>query len=266
MTGFGPPPAPDPDRPPQPPPPAYSSAPPVATRAPLDSLSGLATALTVLFGVMALLNLIDAVLHIQLRSRWLELTDDGRFTGTLSELLDVGDLEDRANAFRALSLVGVLATTVVFIIWFFKARRNIDRLGARGGLAAGWAIGGWFIPCANWVLPAIVARDTWRGSSPRARRVSIAPLVVWWAAWAGGGIIETIRRSVEPDEFAIRADYSPLINDYTQARTLSIIAALAWVVAAAFAIVFVRRVGAMQLERVEELRADAAGARLGAAE
>ena len=45
------------------------------------------------------------------------------------------------------------AIGVVFIIWQFRHAKNAQVLGARGGLGPGWAIGGWFIPLANYVLP-----------------------------------------------------------------------------------------------------------------
>jgi len=160
----------------------------------------------------------------------------------------------------------VIATAAVFIVWFFKARRNIERLGASGGLPAGWAIGGWFIPCASLVLPVLVARDIWNGSSPRSRRISMAPLVVWWAAWVIGGIVQAVRTNIEPDDFTAVSDVGALIDDYTTARSLSVVAGIAWTVAAVFAIVVVRRVGTMQSERADEIRAEATASRLGAAE
>jgi len=77
----------------------------VATPPP-DSLSGLGTALTVLFGLMALLGLVDTFVHLQLRGRWLDLTEGGRFTGTLADLNDVGELEVVPTSYASSSSSG----------------------------------------------------------------------------------------------------------------------------------------------------------------
>jgi hypothetical protein len=223
----------------------------------LQSLRGLTTALTVMLGAMALVNVANLLANVQLRSRWLEVTGDGQITGSLADLYDVSRLEDRANGLTVLGAVGALATGIVFIIWLFKARSNIEPLGERGGLATGWAIGGWFIPCASWVLPFLVARDTWLGSRPRARTVTLTPLAVWWGTWVVGGIATMMQRFTEPDDAFVYTEsaIASLVDDYSQARLYSIIGATSWAASAVFAIIVVRSLDRMQQERVVEIRA-----------
>ena len=41
---------------------------------------------------------------------------------------------------------------VIFIMWFFRAYLNLKRLGKQLDNGLGLAIGGWFIPVANWII------------------------------------------------------------------------------------------------------------------
>jgi hypothetical protein len=43
----------------------------------------------------------------------------------------------------------------LFITWQYRHAKNARLLGQQGGLGPGWAVGGWFIPLANFVLPAV---------------------------------------------------------------------------------------------------------------
>ena len=59
--------------------------------------------------------------------------------------------------------------------------------GAAPGWSADWAIAGWFIPCANIVLPFLVMAGIARSSLIRARtRPWIA---LWWIAYVGAGVL-----------------------------------------------------------------------------
>jgi hypothetical protein len=228
-----------------------------------QSLGGLTNALVVLFGVFVLGAAVDAMMHARLASRWDDVTDNGRITGTFSELLDLSDLEDQANGVRGgLILLGI-GTGIVFIVWLFRARRNIEAWGASGSLAPGWAIGAWFIPCANWVLPAIVVNDVWRGSQPTTRpRRSAAVVGIWWGTWMAMGIAQLVRTSSEPDPDTIAftdTAIADLVDDYARARTWSILAALLVATSAVLAIVVVRAVRRMQEERNAEHRAALGG-------
>ncbi|MDQ3720152.1 MAG: DUF4328 domain-containing protein [Actinomycetota bacterium] len=64
------------------------------------------------------------------------------------------------------AIVG-LALIVVFLMWFFRAYRNLPRLGVRTlRHKPGWAVGGWLVPILNLWRPKEIANDIWRGSDP----------------------------------------------------------------------------------------------------
>ncbi|HVD41596.1 MAG TPA: DUF4328 domain-containing protein [Solirubrobacterales bacterium] len=81
----------------------------------------------------------------------------------------------------------VLIAAGVFIAWFFRAYKNLHRLGVQGvRYGTGWAIGAWFIPIFGMIRPKQIANDVWRGSergidvSAQWRQIGIPRLLQWW--------------------------------------------------------------------------------------
>ncbi|MCJ0875130.1 DUF4328 domain-containing protein [Streptomyces sp. AP-93] len=137
-----------------------------------------------------------------------------------------------------------LATAVVFVIWFHRVRCNGQVFRPDGfSQSAGWAIGGWFVPLANFFLPYRTARETWNASTQYAadgsyRQVSGAPVVAWWvvfaASWALAWVASWKYRTAETTAAAGGADLFSAVADLTG------------VVAAVLAVAFVRKLTAMQ--------------------
>lgn len=84
--------------------------------------------------------------------------------------------------------VALMLAGGVFIYWLSRARANAEILAPAGHrLARSWVIGGWFVPLANLVLPALVVTDIHSAGRPEAR--SAAWLVAsWWCAWIGAWV------------------------------------------------------------------------------
>jgi hypothetical protein len=72
-----------------------------------------------------------------------------------------------------LSIVAVFAT-LLFVHGAFTAMRG------RASFSPGMAVGGWFIPLANLVLPALILRDAWRTSVGKGGGIAFAWMVAWW--------------------------------------------------------------------------------------
>ncbi len=84
-----------------------------------------------------------------------------------------------------LATLGWLYTIATFLIWLYQARENLDLRGERLlRWAKGWAIGGWFVPLANLVIPARVVGEVYARSEPGAPPGWRMPRVVlwWWLA------------------------------------------------------------------------------------
>jgi hypothetical protein len=115
------------------------------------------------------------------------------------EAVSPDDLEDSNTLFEAmkgLQVFAVLGIAPLFIWWMQRAVRNLPALGAHGQkYSPGWAVGWWFIPFANFVQPARVMLEAWKGSGVRQvlepdeswRSKSSDPLViVWWLGCVAG--------------------------------------------------------------------------------
>lgn len=82
---------------------------------------------------------------------------------------------------RVVFAVGLLSTIVTFLYWLYVATRNLVGWGLRPRWAPGWAIGAWFIPVADLVLPLLVVREAARRSG--SGRGGAALVVVWWVVF-----------------------------------------------------------------------------------
>lgn len=100
---------------------------------------------------------------------------------------DVEGAYDTYTAFAAGHDLLFLVAAAVFIAWFFRAYKNLRRLGVENmRYRTGWAIGAWLIPIFNWFRPKQIANDVWRGSergvdvATQWRRVTVPNFVHWW--------------------------------------------------------------------------------------
>ncbi|MEV6675118.1 DUF4328 domain-containing protein [Streptomyces sp. NPDC051162] len=167
----------------------------------------------------------------------------------MGDLLSVSDDDlSRADVLYAAAglwqTMSMLATSVVFIVWFHRARVNAEYFAQDiCTMGRGWAIGAWFIPVANLWLPYRVAREVWQASAQSTpdgswRKVSHAPVKAWWFLLIGALAVDKIGST-----FYNHAD-SP--HALRQASTIVMISDLLSVAAAVFAILFVRKLTTMQ--------------------
>jgi hypothetical protein len=85
-------------------------------------------------------------------------------------------------------LVGLLmlATLILFLNWFYRARKNADLTTWRQRWSPGWAIGSWFLPPVFLWFPYQIMADIWRAGLPPERRQGPANAALpglWWASW-----------------------------------------------------------------------------------
>ncbi|MET8937302.1 DUF4328 domain-containing protein [Streptomyces rubiginosohelvolus] len=211
---------------------------------------GLARAVTALLGVVIAADLFAIVTGLRVRALWDRLATD--------EAVDVFG-PDGASAERLYLLSGNvqnlanLVTAVVFIIWFHRTRRNaevfdpsVQRMGP------GWAVGGWFVPVANFWFPYRVASGVWEASAQTRpdggwRTLPRTPLNLWWGAWIATVLAARVtgrlwERAEEPAEI-VRAAGLVAASDAVD------------IVAAVLAVLYVRAVTGMQAERALHGRA-----------
>lgn len=207
----------------------------------LRSPIGLSWAVCVLLGLVIAIDAFSIYAEVNLHSLMGQVLaeNSGAFTD-----------QDAERADTLLSLTGsmqvavLLPTGVVFIVWFYRARVNAEVFvpgGQRKG--RGWAIGSWFIPIANLWIPRQIAVDIWEASIQRTsdgsvRQASYGVLNAWWTLWVATVILDRgasrmYLRAEEPEELR-------------EAAVVLIVSDLVQIAAAVLAIVFVRRLSAMQ--------------------
>lgn len=127
-----------------------------------------------------------------------------------------------------------LATAIVFLIWLYRAKANARALGAGDMMVSpGWAVGWYFVPLANLVMPFATMRELWQASA-RPRDWQLAPgspmIPVWWACWLGSSITGNaalLLRLQEDRDALLVADFMALVSTVL---TIPSALALAWIV------------------------------------
>lgn len=127
-------------------------------------------------GGVALAVMTAAVVQLVLVLGWLTIyaVISGRVLTTIgtAKYQGVGDVpfSDGERVVSGLFGLGILSVGLVgwglFVWWLYRARRNIDAIGATSAeWPSGWTVGAWFIPLANLVLVPMVLADVARGSA-----------------------------------------------------------------------------------------------------
>jgi Domain of unknown function (DUF4328) len=96
-----------------------------------------------------------------------------------------------------LTNLAILVLSILFVLWFHRARVNAERLGYRQRHSPGWTFWGWLVPFVNLWFPVQIMGDIWRAGRP-ARPLTHLP-GLWWTCWLvsalGGGMSGTATNS-----------------------------------------------------------------------
>ncbi|WNM41094.1 DUF4328 domain-containing protein [Micromonospora halotolerans] len=153
-------------------------------------------------------------------------------------------------------LIALLVAAVLVIVWTWRARKNIEAFpGAQPPLGAGWAIAGWLVPIANFVVPArvmasVARNSTWRRSTPLL-------VGVWWAAWLVFTVGDRIVSRNEEQRYARLTEwprndveFGTYVHYYQDALGPRLIPVVAVLVAGFSFVVLIRRISAAQQDRI----------------
>ncbi|KOG53474.1 hypothetical protein ADK76_27730 [Streptomyces griseoflavus] len=218
--------------------PPYDGFPPTGGPA-LRPAKGLATAVTVLLYAVIATDLIALGADLNTRSLLGNLA-----TATAQEAKRADALYELAGVLQGGILI---ATAVVFIIWFHRSRVNAEHYTRDVcTLGRGWAIGSWFVPIGNLWLPYRVAKETWQASAQSApdgswRTVSMAPVRAWWTLWVVSLAVSRIGAVLYH-----KHTKDHLLDGLRQALSVIALSELLDIAAAVLAILFVRKLTRMQ--------------------
>jgi hypothetical protein len=227
------------------------------------SLSGISIAACILLGIAALVCLGSAGTLFS-RADAAAAAADGDF-GAFRAL---PQRDDSVAIGTGLYVLSMLVAGPLVIVWQHRHASNAQRLSGPLGLGPGWAIGGWFVPLGNLVLPTVQLAQAGRASDPdlvpgppgARSRGRIPPItIVWGVAWALGGVLFSVGATMRPTE-----DDTPVLSagatleDFAAADRTAGVGMLVLAVAAVLAIVMVRTLTSRQA-RAEAVRPPFAG-------
>lgn len=149
----------------------------------LGRIGGLATAISVLLGVIVVGQLVTMLLAGSAS----DAAED-----YLAGLLSEDDFtDDLLPSLGVASIVGFLtiATGIVTMVWMYRVASNHRALGRQVTFGPGWAVGSWFTPPVIWVVPTLFLREHWKAAEPTSppgtdswrRAPEPAPVWVWFA-------------------------------------------------------------------------------------
>ena len=149
-----------------------------------------------------------------------------------------------------LELIIYLTTVVFFLMWLFRAYDNL-RVFSRGrrlDSSPGWAVGSFFIPFVNLVIPYRAVRETWQKSGMPEEAMFAEPsppasFPIWWTFWLLSSFASNI---------SMRLSFNEGVSQ-TNATIVSIIASALTIIAAVFAYLVVDAIDKRQEETSSKL-------------
>jgi hypothetical protein len=208
-------------------------------------LKGLTTAVVVLLAVTGLVALWATVALFHRASVASDFTPLGGVS-----LQDLQDADSQVSGSVGLFGVLLIATGVLWIVWQFRFATNARALRGSYGLAPGWAIGGWFIPIGNLVLPQLQLFQAAKASDPdlpagqtvASGRVP-SSVAAWWIAYDLGAVLFSLGSLTRPNDNAVDFD----VDKFIRADRVSAFGCLVYIAAAVIAIVMVRALSDRQM-------------------
>lgn len=172
-------------------------------------LSGLAFAARGFLYAQAIGGLVSA-----LSAWWTWQLLDRMESGALA-LQSAAEADDQRAGLVALAMLLLyIVGGVVVLLWISRANRNAHAIGTlEMETSPGWAVGWYFVPFANLVMPFRSMREIWEasaGATPEGARPSGGLLGAWWACWLATNItgLVSVRMAFEatgPDMLAASA-------------------------------------------------------------
>ena len=147
--------------------------------------------------------------------------------------------------FALLELVIYVTTVVFFCVWLYRAADNLRALNPANQpeYSPGWAVGSFFVPFANLIIPYRAVREVWQKSSPPNEFLLAEPgpptyFPTWWLFWLLAGFAGNV---------SLRLSFNEHIDVQT-ATIISIVASALSIVAAVFAYLVVDAIDKKQEE------------------
>jgi hypothetical protein len=157
------------------------------------SVRGLGRALEVLLGLYLLAN-VAMLLPIWHEITLLDRIDRDPRSVTLDEARRA---DDTVHAVSLLLMAFYIAVIVVWLVWFWRMRTNVDMWRPEfQRRARGWTIGAWFCPVVNYWFPYQIARDVFDDTERDVNGAMFRPsrplLMTWWLGFVAMSVVDLI--------------------------------------------------------------------------
>lgn len=126
-----------------------------------------------------LANILTVLLAVVVAFLWVRLAIQLLSPGSLHYFTDLDKAAD----------ITIAGLSILFVVWFYRARINAERHGYQQRRARGWAFWGWIVPIVNLWFPFQIMGDIWRAGLPAEQRRETAWLpALWWTCWLLSGL------------------------------------------------------------------------------
>ena len=105
-----------------------------------------------------------------------------------------------------LNLVLYLTTAVFFLVWLHRAYSNLRSFNdwSRPDYTPGWAVGSFFVPFVNLVVPYRAVKEVWQKSTPPDEAMLSEPsppatFPLWWMFWIVSSIVNNAATRLSGD-------------------------------------------------------------------
>jgi Domain of unknown function (DUF4328) len=95
-------------------------------------------------------------------------------------------IEFRLDKIADITMFGL---SILFVVWFRRARINAERSAYWQRRAVVWAFWGWIVPIVSLWIPFQIMGDIWRAGrpAPQWRKTAWLP-ALWWTCWIVSGV------------------------------------------------------------------------------
>ena len=175
----------------------------------------------------------------------------------LGENQDIGDNPIGAALVLLIFLLAVLelliyvATVVFFCVWLYRAADNLVAFNpwSRSEYSPGWAVGSFFVPFVNLVVPYRAVREVWQKSATPDDLLLSTPgppasFPIWWLFWLLASFAGNI---------SMRASFNENVPERT-ATIISIGAGGVFIIASVFAYLVVDAIDKKQEEAARKVK------------
>jgi uncharacterized protein DUF4328 len=220
-------------------------------------LDGVTTATAVLLGIAGLASLVGVYPFLN-RVFTIHAYLDG--TATLAALADA---DDAVVALLTVNFLVTVATGALFMVWQYRLAVNAELLRREPmSLGPGWAIGGWFIPFANFVLPYLQLRQSARATDPNLQRPQDVPVsgrvprivTAWTVLFVASTVLMAIGIGMRGRPEDARTSADPARESglaFAQGDEVAALSMAVSVAAAIVAVIMVRSVTARQNKAIQ---------------